>query len=106
MIFSILNEQGTIQKRLSAASLDEACQAWARSCWEDAVADEAVIQAPRYNLKGQAQAVFLDPYLVTPEGTEQECLAWHHERLVEDPHFAPDPALSGAPRTIDTGGRG
>ena len=78
----------------------------AHESWKDAVADEIVVKAPRYDLGNQGKAAFLDPNLITPSGTERECLARHQERLQTDPHFAPDPVLSERPRTIDTGGDG
>jgi hypothetical protein len=106
MNFSVLDAEGSVQKSLSAASLEEACQSWAHESWKDAVADDVVVNATHYDLGAQGKAAFLDPNLITPAGTERECLAKHQERLLSDPHFAPDPSLSERPRTIDTGGGG
>ena len=106
MNFTIIDAQGISQKHISASSLEQACELWAKQTWQDSVAAEAVVKASRFDLSNGARAAFLEPYLVTPAGTEQECIAKNEQRLVTDPHSAPDPALSAKPRTIDTGGRG
>lgn len=103
MQFSVINAQAQIEATLSASSLDEAAQKFAHERWKDNVADETIIDAPRYDVGGSS-VIFIDPYLVTPAGLEREAWKKHREQFKTDVHFAPDPALSTEPRTVDTGG--
>jgi hypothetical protein len=104
MNYSILNAEGKAEARLAANSVEEACREWANRCWKEHAAEEAVIKAARYQLDGQPQAAFLDPYLVAPSGLEDAYWATHQAQFDRDVHLAPDPALSSEPRTVDTGG--
>ena len=105
MIFSVLDPEGKVQAKLEAGTVRDACRAWAAQTSNDATVEERVHKARIFELGEDRLAARLEPYLVTPAGSEQEALRKNSELLSTDVHYRPEASLPD-PQMVDTGGRG
>lgn len=103
MQFSVLDPEGKIQARVSAKSVRDACREWASRTSHAATVEEQVREARLFKLGSDMLAARLEPYLVTPAGSEQEALRANAELLSTDVHYRAEASLPD-PRMVDTGG--
>lgn len=105
MKFSVLDPEGKVQAKLEATTVRDACREWAAQTSNDATVEERVQEAKIFKLTEEKLAARLEPYLVTPDGCEQEALRKNAELLSTDLHYRPEASLPD-PKMVDTGGRG
>lgn len=103
MQFSVLDPEGKVQARLNAETVRDACREWARRTSNEATIEEQVREARVFKLAPDILAARLEPYVVTPSGSEQEALRKNAELLSTDVHYRPEASLPD-PRMVDTGG--
>lgn len=105
MRFSVLDPEGKVQAKLDALTVRDACREWARQTTNDATVEDRVREAKIFKLSKDKLAARLEPYLVAPEGSEQEALRRNAELFTSDVHYRPEASLPH-PKMFDTGGRG
>lgn len=103
MRFSVLDPEGKVQAQVEAASVRDACREWASKTSNDATVEDQVREAKIFKLAEEKLAARLEPYLVTPDGSEQEALRKNAELLSTDVHYRPEASLPD-PKMVDTGG--
>src|SRR4051812_27847428 len=103
MIFSVLDPEGKIQANLDASTVDEACRQWAQHTSNSATVDEMVRKAKFFSVNQEQKAARLEPYVLTPAGSEKEALRRNEELFNQDVHYQSEASLPD-PRMVDTGG--
>ena len=105
MRFAVLDTEGRLQAHLDALTVRDACREWASQTTNDATVEDRVREARIFQLSDEKLAARLEPYLVVPDGCEQEALRRHAELFSTDLHYRPEASLPH-PKMVDTGGRG
>lgn len=105
MQFSVLDPEGKVQARLNADTVSDACRQWARQTSNEATVEDQVRGAKVFKLGPDLLAARLEPYLLTPSGSEKEALRRNAELFSSDVHYQSEASLPD-PRMVDTGGRG
>ncbi len=105
MRFSVLDPEGKVHAKLEALTVRDACREWAQQTTNDATVEDRVREARIFQLTDDLKAARLEPYLVVPEGSEQEALRKNAELFNSDFHYRSEASLPH-PKMVDTGGRG
>jgi hypothetical protein len=103
MQFSVLDPEGKVQARVYADTVREACRQWAQQTSHDATVEDLVRQAKVFKLGPDLLAARLEPYLLTPSGSEKEALQKNAQLFSTDVHYQSEASLPD-PRQVDTGG--